>query len=148
MGSSPTAERSRHGQQFPATPASHDDRLRPELAAAAGYLGLSEPELRGRLLAGDTLRELAEERARPMERLVQTMVDIGRARLEAAARSGAITQAQVDEIVADLRRRVEWGARVRSPRRVAGLTRRAAALGTASATALRSAQSTPGRSGP
>jgi hypothetical protein len=94
----------------PARPAHQQSRLRPELAAAAGYLGLSAPELRERLLAGETLREIAVERGRPVERLVETMVDIGRARLEAAARCGAITQVQVEEIVTDLRRRIEWGA--------------------------------------
>lgn len=92
-----------------ARPALPSTRLRPELAAAAGYLGLSERELRERLLAGETLRDMARERGRPVGRLVQTMVDIGRARLDAAARGGVITQAQVEEIVADLRRRVEWG---------------------------------------
>lgn len=93
-----------------ARPALRQTCLRPELAAAAGYLGLSGSELRERLVAGETLRDLAAERGRPLGRLVQTMVDIGRARLEVAARGGVITQAQVEEIVADLRRRVEWGA--------------------------------------
>jgi hypothetical protein len=80
--------------------------LRPELAAAAGYLGLRERDLRARLLAGGTLRELARERGRPLERLVQTMVDVGRAQLQAAVVAGMLTQAQLEDIVRDLRDRI------------------------------------------
>lgn len=89
--------------------------LRPELAAAAGFLGLPEHELRRRLETGATLRQLARERDRPLARLVQTMVEIGRARLQAAALAGQLTQLQVEELAADLRRRIERSAATAIP---------------------------------
>jgi hypothetical protein len=84
--------------------------MRPELAVAAGYLGLREGDLRERLLAGATLRELARQRGRSLERLVQTMVDVGRAQLQAALVAGVLTQEQLDDIVRDLRHRIEDSA--------------------------------------
>ena len=85
-------------------------RLRPELVAAAGYLGMRESELLERLDRGATLRQLARERNRPLGRLVQTMVDIARARLQGAVRAGSLTQGQLEELVGDLRERIERSA--------------------------------------
>jgi hypothetical protein len=80
--------------------------LRPELAAAAGYLGLDRAELRSRLQRGETLAALALERGRPLPRLIETMVGIARARLDAAVAAGRLTAAARDDIVADLRERI------------------------------------------
>jgi hypothetical protein len=89
-------------------PVAHSDRvLRPELAAAAGFLGLRDAELRSRLRGGATLGQLARERHRPLRRLVQTMLDVGRAQRQAAVPAGLLTQAQLEEIAADLRGRIE-----------------------------------------
>jgi len=85
---------------------SRDVRLRPELAAAAGYLGLDRAELRDRLEDGATLAALARERDRPLSALIETMVGIARARLDAAATAGVLTAAARDDILRDLRERI------------------------------------------
>ena len=97
----------------PMTPVTHapvpTDRrasLRPELAAAAGYLGLGRAELRERLQHGETLSALARERQRPLTRLIETMVAIARARLDAAVAAGRLTARARDDIVHDLRERI------------------------------------------
>jgi len=84
--------------------------LRPELAAAAGYLGLERAELRRRLQRGETLAALARERGRPLSRLIETMVAIARARLDAAVAAGRLSDAARDDIVADLRERIRGAA--------------------------------------
>ncbi len=88
------------------TPPPTTAALRPELAAAAGYLGLDRAELRDRLQEGETLAGLARERGRPVTRLIETMVGIARARLDAAVAAGRLTSAARDDIVRDLRERI------------------------------------------
>jgi hypothetical protein len=83
-----------------------DARLRPELAAAAGFLGLGRPELRDRLEDGATLASLARERGRSLSALVETMVAIARARLDAAVRAGSLSAAARDDMLRDLRERI------------------------------------------
>ena len=80
--------------------------LRPELAAAAGYLGLGRAELRARLRDGETLAALARERGRPLARLIETMVAIARARLDPAVAAGGLTAVARDDILRDLRERI------------------------------------------
>ena len=91
-------------------PPGDDGHLRPELAAAAGYLGLGRAELRRRLLRGATLAALARERGRPVPRLVETMVAIARVPLDAAVAGGRLSPAARDDIVRDLRERIETAA--------------------------------------
>jgi hypothetical protein len=84
--------------------------LRPELAAAAGYLGLDRAELRDRLRRGETLAGLAHERGRPLPRLIETMLGIACVRLDAAVAQGRLTPAARDDIVRDLRGRIRDSA--------------------------------------
>jgi hypothetical protein len=92
-----------------------DARLRPELAAAAGYLGLGRAELRDRLRDGATLAALARERDRPLSALIETMVGIARARLDAAVTASRLTAAERDDILRDLRERIHDSSDRRIP---------------------------------
>jgi hypothetical protein len=90
-------------------------QLRPELAAAAGYLGLTRPELRARLLAGATLSRLAVDRGRSVHGLLATMLAPVRARLDGAVAAGRLTALERDDIVDDLRDRIETAVDVDIP---------------------------------
>ena len=81
--------------------------LRPELAAAAGYLGLTRGELHARLLAGATLAGLALDRGRSVHRLLTTMLTPVRARLDRAVSAGRLTAHEREHILDDLRDRIE-----------------------------------------
>jgi hypothetical protein len=82
-------------------------QLRPELAAAAGYLGLPRAELRARLRNGATLAGLALDRGRSVNGLLGTMLAPARARLEGAVASGRLSERERDDILDDLRHRIE-----------------------------------------
>lgn len=95
-----TATTHRIGPTAPAAP------LRPELATAAGFLGLGRDELRRRLEEGATLAALARERGRSLADLVETMVEVARVRLDAAVAGGTLGGAARDDILLDLRLRI------------------------------------------
>lgn len=77
------------------------------VSAAARYLGTSAPELRRRLLAGETLAQAARERGKPASGLVDAIVAERTAWLTKAAASGRIAPAAERKLLATLRRRVE-----------------------------------------
>lgn len=76
------------------------------LDAAAGYLGLTETELRERLSGGDTLAEIAKAEGKAVDDLVQALVETASAKLDQAVEDGRLTQAQVNAIKGDLRERI------------------------------------------
>jgi ribosomal protein S20 len=63
-------------------------------SAAAGYLGLSESELRTQLASGKTLAEIAEDQGKSVDGLVQALVKDAEAKIDAAVSSGRLTKDQ------------------------------------------------------
>lgn len=86
----------------------HHHRFGPgrDLGTAASYLGLTQNALRTELMSGKTLAQVARERNKSVDGLVDALVNEARADLDRAVRDGRLTDAQRDEIVADLRQRI------------------------------------------
>lgn len=76
-----------------------------DLDAAASYLGVEEDALRERLRDGDTLAEVAKEKGKSVDGLVNAIVAATTKRLDEAVTAGRVTKAQRDEIVAGLKAR-------------------------------------------
>lgn len=76
------------------------------LDAAAEFLGLGEDELREALADGDTLADVAEERGKPVDGLVDALVEDARAHLDEAVEDGRLTEAMRDRIAENLEERV------------------------------------------
>lgn len=76
------------------------------LAAAASALGLSEEELRNELRTGKTLAAVATETGVAIDKVIAAMVDEAKARLATAVTEGRLTQAQADELSAELSERI------------------------------------------
>jgi hypothetical protein len=81
--------------------------LRPELAAAAGYLGLTRARLAEELRAGTPLASLARARGAPLHGLVGVMTAVAHGRLDAAVAAGRLSPAERDALAADARDRAE-----------------------------------------
>jgi hypothetical protein len=77
------------------------------LDAAAGYLGVTEAELRESLRDGKSLADVARAEGKPVGGLVDALVKEQTARLDEAVEDGRLTRAKRDEIVEGLRERVE-----------------------------------------
>ena len=77
------------------------------LETAAGYLGVTEAELREALRDGRSLADVAEAEGKSVDGLVDALVKEQTARLDQAVEDGRLTKAQRDEMVADMRERVE-----------------------------------------
>ena len=86
------------------------------LDAAASYLGLSEAQLRDELAGGKTLAEVAEDRGKSVDGLVQAMTDAVQERLDAAVAAGRLTRAQADSVLADVRERITDIVNGKAPR--------------------------------
>ena len=78
------------------------------LAAAAGYLGLSESQLFAQISQGKTLADIADSTpGKSVEGLVTAMVSAAKANLDALVASGRLAQSQADRIVSELTMRIE-----------------------------------------
>jgi hypothetical protein len=77
-----------------------------DLGAAASYLGLTEAELQTQLSAGKSLAQIAGDRGKSVEGLIQALVDAATKELEAAVAAGRLTEAQKQAILADLKARI------------------------------------------
>jgi hypothetical protein len=77
------------------------------LDAAAEYLGLTEAELRERLEDGSSLAEIAQAEGKTTAGLVSALVTAAKADLAEAVQDGRLTDAQRDELEADLEDRIE-----------------------------------------
>ena len=77
-----------------------------KLSTAASYLGLSEAELRSQLAHGKTLAQIAKDRGKSVDGLVDALVKTANTRIDAAVKSGELTQSQADELKAGLKERV------------------------------------------
>lgn len=69
------------------------------LGAAATYLGLTEAELRTQLESGKTLAEIAKAQGKSVDGLEKALTAATKTKLDAAVKSGTITQAQADELL-------------------------------------------------
>jgi len=78
-----------------------------ELAAAAAYLGLTTTELQTQLQSGKTLGQIADATSgKSKAGLIDALVAAEKAEIAAAVTAGRLTQAQADQITADLTRRL------------------------------------------
>jgi hypothetical protein len=85
----------------------HHGPLFGGLDAAAAYLGLTEEELREQLESGKTLAEIATAEGKTADGLEQALLDAAKADLAQAVEDGRITEAQQQEILADLPERID-----------------------------------------
>ena len=77
-----------------------------DLGAAASYLGLTGAELRSQLESGKTLAQVAQDRGKSVDGLVQALVDAAKKRLDDDVAAGRLTQAQEQSILSDLKQRI------------------------------------------
>ena len=78
-----------------------------DFSTAAGYLGLTEAQLRTKLEAGDTLAEIANAQGKTAAGLVDSLVAAAKSDLDEKVAAGRITAAQRTSILADLESRLE-----------------------------------------
>lgn len=78
-----------------------------DFAAAAGFVGLTEAELRERLRDGDTLAEVATAEGKTPAGLVAALVAAAKADLDEKVDEGRLTEAQRAAILEDLESRIE-----------------------------------------
>jgi hypothetical protein len=84
------------------------------LDAAAGYLGLTEEQLRSELESGKTLAQIAQSHGKSVSGLVDALVADAKKQLDAAVADGRLTKAQETQMLNGLRDRIT--SRVNSTR--------------------------------
>jgi hypothetical protein len=77
-----------------------------DLSDAASYLGLTEAQLRTQLNQDKTLAQIAKDRDKSVDGLIDRLVDAKRDRINAAVEDGRLTRAQADEKLEALRDRI------------------------------------------
>ena len=77
-----------------------------ELEAAASYLGLTETDLRAQLQDGKSLAQVARDRGKSVDGLVDALVAAAKERLDKAVAAGRITKAEENSALDDLRERI------------------------------------------
>ena len=77
-----------------------------ELEAAATYLGLTEAELRTQLESGKSLADVAKDRGKSADGLIQALVDSATKKLDAAVAAGRLTNEQEQQILSGLKDRI------------------------------------------
>jgi hypothetical protein len=76
------------------------------LDEAAGYLGLTEAQLRTELEGGKSLAQVARDHGKSVDGLVDTLVAAAKKKLDGAVAAGRITKAQEDEMLSGLADRI------------------------------------------
>src|SRR5437763_10539470 len=76
------------------------------LDAAASYLGLTETQLHTQLESGKSLAQVAKDRGKSADGLVQALVDDATKKLDAAVSAGRLTKAQEQSILSGLKQRI------------------------------------------
>lgn len=76
------------------------------LESAASYLGLTEASLRAALEDGKTLAQVANDRGKSVEGLVQALVAEKEKAADQAVEDGRLTKAERDDLVAGLKQRL------------------------------------------
>jgi hypothetical protein len=74
-----------------------------ELDAAASYLGLTEAQLETQLESGKSLAQVAKDRGKSVDGLIQALVDQATKKLDAAVAAGRLTKAQEQQILSGLK---------------------------------------------
>jgi polyhydroxyalkanoate synthesis regulator phasin len=87
-----------------------------KLDAAATYLGMTEAAIHEALANGKTLAQLARDRNKTVDGLVDALVAESRKRIDQAVEDGRLTRAQANEFVEGLRARVTDLVNGRFPR--------------------------------
>ena len=77
-----------------------------DFAVAASYLGLTGAELRTQLESGKTLAQVAKDRGKPVDGLIQSLVDAATKRLDADVVAGRLTKADEQQILSGLKQRI------------------------------------------
>jgi len=77
-----------------------------DLDAAASYLGLTETDLRAQLQDGKSLAQVARDRGKSVDGLVDALVAAAKERLDKAVAAGRITKAEENSALDDLRERI------------------------------------------
>lgn len=87
------------------------------LQEIAQVLGMTVDEVRLQMQNGKTLAGLIQEKGLDKDQVTQKLVDLEKARLEAAVKAGKMSQQQVDQVLADIQARGleawEWSGRDR-----------------------------------
>src|SRR5213593_2738243 len=73
-------------------PGFHHEGFFGGLSAAATYLGLTEAELRTQLEAGKTLTQVAQDKGKSVDGMIQALVDDAQKKLDAAVTAGKLTK--------------------------------------------------------
>ena len=77
-----------------------------KLEAAATYLGMSEEQLRDALSNRKTLAQVARDRGKSVDGLVDAMLANMQQKLDAAVKAGRLTDAERNEMVTGLKKRI------------------------------------------
>jgi hypothetical protein len=78
-----------------------------KLSAAAGYLGLTQDQLRTKLMNGQSLAGVAKARGKSVDGLKQAILDAAKKRLDEAVKDGDLTQAQANDMLDRLKAHVD-----------------------------------------
>lgn len=90
---------------FRGGPGHHGPRGHRGLDAAAKYLGMTESALRTALDGDKTLAQVAKDRNKSVDGLVDALVAEKRDRIDQAVADGKLTKAQADEFLSELKAR-------------------------------------------
>jgi hypothetical protein len=90
------------------------------LDTAASYLGITPAELGTQLRSGKSLADIAKAKGKSVDGLVAALVADEKTRLDAAVKTGRITQAQADQILANAKQRVTDMVNGKRPERPTG----------------------------
>ncbi len=77
------------------------------LDAAATYLGVTEDQLRTQLESGKSLADIAKAQGKSVDGLKQAVIKDVQTKLDGAVANGRITSAQRDQILAELKTRID-----------------------------------------
>jgi DNA-binding phage protein len=77
-----------------------------KLEAAADYLGMTEANLREALENGKTLAQVARDRGKSVDGLVNALLDTAEKKLDAAVKAGRLTEAEKADMLSGLGRRI------------------------------------------
>ena len=77
------------------------------LSSAAGYLGLSVPQLLRKLMSGQSLADVAKAQHKSVDGLKQAILDGAKKDLDQAVKDGILTEAQAKEELSELEARLD-----------------------------------------
>jgi len=78
----------------------------PAVEAAAGYIGITEAQLRTELQGGKSLAQVATAHGKSVDGLVNALVAEAKSKLDAAVSAGRVTKSQETELLSRLKDRI------------------------------------------